>query len=339
MTTRTIVRAVLRGSLRDIHHVKAVAPGRARGLTAAVYTRAEREFGVIAPPLALHSASPGPLAASWLLLRETLLVQGRVDRAAKEAVATEVSRANSCSYCVDVHQATVETLPPPPPGAPGVDAAAWLRAGPGDRGPAPFTAEEAPEILGVALTFHYLNRMVGVFLDDSPVPDRAPTGLRGPILRTVARTMRPVAGPLEAGAALDLLPAAPLPPELAWAAPDPDVAQALARARAAVDRAAHWVPAPVRELLSTHLDTWDGTPPGISRAWLDAPLTALPPASHPAARLTLLTALAPHQVTGADVTAFRAHHPTDRELIDLTSWAALTTAVTLTARLAAPPRA
>ncbi|WP_311137774.1 carboxymuconolactone decarboxylase family protein [Streptomyces sp. I6] len=148
MTTRTIVRAVLRGSLRDIHHVKAVAPGRARGLTAAVYTRAEREFGVIAPPLALHSASPGPLAASWLLLRETLLVQGRVDRAAKEAVATEVSRANSCSYCVDVHQATVETLPPPPPGAPGVDAAAWLRAGPGDRGPAPFTAEEAPEILG-----------------------------------------------------------------------------------------------------------------------------------------------------------------------------------------------
>ncbi|GFH39398.1 carboxymuconolactone decarboxylase family protein [Streptomyces pacificus] len=339
MTTRTIVRAVLRGSLRDIRHVKAASPGRARGLAAAVYAQAEREFGVIAPPLALHSASPGPLAASWLLLRESLLVEGRVDRAVKEAVATEVSRANSCSYCVDVHQAAVETLPPPAPGAPGAGASAWLRAGPDERGPAPFTAEEAPEILGVALTFHYLNRMVGVFLDDSPVPERAPAGLRGPLLRTVARTMRPVAGPLEAGAALDLLPPAPLPRELAWAAPNPAVAQALARSRAAVDRAARWVPVPVRELLSARLDSWDGTPPGISRVWLNAPLTAVPPAHHPAARLILLTALAPHQATGADIAAFRVHHPTDRELIDLTSWAALTTAATLTARLAAPPRA
>ncbi|MEU8521239.1 alkylhydroperoxidase [Streptomyces sp. NBC_01216] len=336
MTTRTLVRAVLRGSLRDIHHVKAVAPGRALGVTAAVYARAEKEFGVIAPPLALHSAAPGPLAAGWLLLRETLLVEGRVGRMAKETVATEVSRANSCAYCVDVHQATVETLPPPPPGAPGADAAAWLRAAPDTRGAAPFTAEEAPEILGVALTFHYLNRMVGVFLDESPVPERAPAALRGPILRTVARTMRPVDGPLAPGAALDLLPEAPLPPDLAWAAPSPVVAQALSRARAAVDRAAHWVPEPVRTLLSGRLDTWDGAPPGISRAWLNGLPDDLPAAHHAAARLTLLTALSPHQVTEADVAAFRDRYPTDRELVELTSWAALTTATTLTARLAAP---
>lgn len=339
MTTRTLIRAVLRGSLRDIRHVKAVAPNRAGGLTAAVYELAEREFGVIAPPLALHSAAPGPLAASWLLLRESLLVDGHVDRVVKEAVATEVSRANSCSYCVDVHQATTETLPPAAPAAPGARAAAWLAADPAARGPAPFTAEQAPEILGVVLTFHYLNRMVGIFLDDSPVPGRAPAALRTPILRTVARVMRPVDGPLTAGTCLDLLPAAPLPPELSWAAPHAAVSEALARARAAVDTAAHWVPAPVRDLLAAHLDSWDGTPPGISRGWLHPAVAALPAAQHPAARLALLTAVAPHQVAPADITTFRTHHPDDSRLVELTSWAALMTAVALTGRLVAKAHA
>lgn len=332
MTTRTLVRAVLRGSLRDIRHVRAVAPGRAHGQVARVYAQAERDFGVIAPPLALHSSSPDPLAAGWLMLRETLLVEGRVSRAVKEAVVTEVSRANTCPYCVDVHQATLEILGPPEPGAPGSAAAEWLRTDPGERGPAPFTTDEAPEILGVALTFHYLNRMVGVFLDDSPVPARTPAAVRGPILRTVARTMVPVGGPLEAGAGLDLLPDAPLPPGLAWAEANPVVAQALARSAAAVERAAHWVPGPVRDLLTTRLDGWDGTPPGIGRAWLQEALGAVAPADRPTARLALLTAFAAHQVTDADVAAFRADHPGDRELIELTSWAALTTAVLISSR-------
>ncbi|MEV0694686.1 alkylhydroperoxidase [Streptomyces sp. NPDC050388] len=338
MTTRAVVRAVLRGSLRGIRHVEAVPPGRAQGLVARVYARAERDFGVIAPPLALHSPSAGPLAASWLLLRETLLVEGRVGRAVKEAVAAEVSRANSCPYCVDVHQAAVDTLPRPAPGAPGFEAAGWIRSGAGHGGRAPFTADEAPEILGVALTFHYLNRMVGVFLDDSPVPARAPTAVRGPILRTVARTMRPAAAPLRPGGNEDLLPAAPLPPGLEWARTNPAVADALGRSVAAVENAAHWVPRPVRALLTSRLAQWDGSPPGIGRSWLRDALTGhLPGEDAATARLALLTAFAAHQVTDADVAAFRERHPGDRELVELTSWASMTTAVLLGSRLAVPP--
>ncbi|MFF8867293.1 alkylhydroperoxidase [Streptomyces sp. NPDC015139] len=337
MTTRTLVRAVLRGSLRDIRHVRAVSPRRAQDLTAAVYKRAEREFGVLAPPLALHSAAPLPLAASWLLLRESLLVDGLVDRAVKEAVATEISRQNACSYCVDVHRATLQTLPPVASGAPGATAADWLRSDAADGRRAPFTAEEAPEILAVAFTFHYLNRMVAVFLDDSPVPAQAPAAVRGPILRTVARTMRPVDGPLAAGTSLGLLPDAPLPPPFSWAAPNPAVAGALARAAAAVDDAAGWVPDPVRDLLTAHLGAWDGTPPGIGRAWLRPALARLAVTHRPTAALALLTAVAPHQVTADDIAAFRDHHPTDRALVELTSWASLTTATALTSRLAGQP--
>ncbi|PRH76252.1 hypothetical protein C6N75_26625, partial [Streptomyces solincola] len=55
-----------------------------------------------------------------------------------------------------------------------------------------------------------------------------------------------------------------------------------------------------------------------------------------AARLALLTALSPHQTTDDDLTAFRAAHPGDRALVELASWAALTAAVRIGARLTAP---
>ncbi|WP_347566705.1 carboxymuconolactone decarboxylase [Streptomyces griseocarneus] len=215
---RTLVRTALRGSLAQIRHVRAVPPGAAEGTVATVYAASEREFGLLAPPLALHSPAPESLAACWLMLRETLLADGRVSRAAKEAVATGVSRDNSCPYCVDVHRAQVRTLPPD-------DAAgrlsAWARRG----GPRPFPDEDAPEVVGVAVTFHYLNRMVNLFLRDSPVPPLAPAALRGGMLRAVSRVTRPPApGAPAPGDSLGLLPAAPLPPDLAWAAGRPAVA-------------------------------------------------------------------------------------------------------------------
>lgn len=342
MTVRPVVKAVLRGALKEVRYVRAVAPAEARGPVAEVYAQVERDFGVLAPPVALHSPAPAPLAAGWLMLRETLLVEGAASRAAKEVTATAVSEANSCSYCVDVHSATLRTLEPVPAGT---DAAiaGWARTG-GRRGEGekqaplpPFSAAEAAEIQGVAVTFHYINRMVAVFLTGSPLPDRTPGFLRGTILRTVARTMRPAGpGPLRAGDSLALLPAAPLPAGLEWARENPSVADALGRAVAAVDDAARWVPEPVRERLRERLEGWDGGPVGPSRAWLGEALAGLPANCLPAARLALLTAFAAYQVTDDDVAAFRAHAPGDRELIELTSWAALTTATCVGVRLGVP---
>ncbi|MFD1049963.1 carboxymuconolactone decarboxylase family protein, partial [Kibdelosporangium lantanae] len=50
-----IVRAALRKSLSRIRHVTVVRPADARGLVADVYRQAERDFGMLAPPVALHS--------------------------------------------------------------------------------------------------------------------------------------------------------------------------------------------------------------------------------------------------------------------------------------------
>ncbi|WP_103535990.1 carboxymuconolactone decarboxylase family protein [Streptomyces sp. SM11] len=339
---RPLVRAVLRGSLRQVRYVDVVAPRRARGLVARVYRESQDEFGVLAPPLALHSPAAASLAATWLMLRETLLVDGRVSRAVKETVATEVSRANDCPYCVHVHQAVLGTLPPDGIGSGLIE---WARtAGRRDQGDAaggghPFlpTDEEVPELGGTVVTFHYINRMVSLFLAESPMPARTPTPLRGPIMRTTALAMRPVApGPLTPGESLALLPPAPLPPGLEWARNSPFVADALGRAFAAVEQGAHWVPEPVVERLRSRFDGWDGTAPGLGRGWLQGAVAGLPTEDVPTARLALLTAFAPYQVLPEDVEAFRSRFPTDRELIELTSWAALRTAVRIGGRITVP---
>ncbi|MFI8308083.1 carboxymuconolactone decarboxylase family protein [Streptomyces sp. NPDC085927] len=329
---KTVVRRLLRDASRQVRHVAVVDPRTADGLVAAVYTQCERDFGVLAPPLALHSPAAAPLAAGWLLLRETLLAGRGADRAVKEAVAAAVSRANRCPYCVEVHQAKLDTLRRPAEQDAAADIAAWVRAveRPGrPRRPAPdgLTPAQAAELFGVAVTFHYLNRMVSVFLGDSPLPEPVPGRMRGLLMRAVAQRMTPAARvPLEPGTSLGLLPSARLPPELSWAEASPAVAGALARATAAVDGAARWVPPRVREGLRGRLSEWDGEPVGPSRAWLDEATGEYPPADAPVARLVLLTAFAPYQVVEADVRSFRERHPLDRELIEATSWSALTTA-------------
>lgn len=338
-----------RGARMQIKHVSPVSFGAADGLVAQVYAQVERDFGMLAPPVTLHAPVPGLLAACWLMLRETLVAGGLADRAAKEAVATAVSLENACPYCVDVHGATLYGLT----GA--GDATAVEAGGLGgiadprlrvigewagrcartDAKGLPFPAELLPEFGGVAVVFHYLNRMVNVFLTDSPFPPQVPATIRPRLKRLTGRLLRPVARRTPApGAALDLLPAAPLPDDLSWAAGSPHIARALAAAAAAIDDVGRRdVPGPVRDLVLAALADWDGDPPGLSRGWADAATSGLPAADRPAGRLALLTALASYQVDESVVADFRRDRPDEGRLIGLTSWAAMAAARRVAGRL------
>lgn len=343
--TALLIRKALRRTLDEVRYVTPVRPGpEATGLVTAVYLQVERDFGMLAPPVALHSPAPGPLAASWLMLRDTLISPGLATRAAKEVVAATVSIGNSCPYCVAVHGAALYVLAGSRDAAaiaddrldsitdPALrDLAQWVRETGVDR---PFPIEQTPELAGVAVTFHYLNRMVNVFLDETPLPPQVPAAARGLLLRVLGWITRPPRTLGSRPAGPDLLPPAPLPDDLSWAAGNPDVADSLARATAAIEAAGRRsVPEPVRDLVTTELSTWDGRPPGISRAWLDEPVSGLAPEHRPAGRLALLTALASYQVTGSDIADFRRDQPTDEALIDLASWASLTAARAVTAHL------
>ncbi|MER6797669.1 carboxymuconolactone decarboxylase family protein, partial [Amycolatopsis mediterranei] len=76
-----VVRVALRRTLRDVKYVDVVPPRQARGLVREVYRQVERDFGMLAPPVALHSAAPDVLAAAWLMLRESLIAGGTASRA------------------------------------------------------------------------------------------------------------------------------------------------------------------------------------------------------------------------------------------------------------------
>ncbi|HEY0697362.1 MAG TPA: carboxymuconolactone decarboxylase family protein, partial [Micromonospora sp.] len=117
----TLLRPVLGAlGLTQIRYVSAVRRGRATGLVARVYKQMEVDFGVLAPPVALHAPAPETIAAAWMLLRETLIVPGVAPRAAKEAVATAVSLGNACPYCATIHNNALATL-----GSVGADAAVY----------------------------------------------------------------------------------------------------------------------------------------------------------------------------------------------------------------------
>jgi AhpD family alkylhydroperoxidase len=341
-----LLRSALRRSPDQIRHVAAVRPRSAGSLTARVYEQAERDFGMIAPPVALHSPAAAPMAASWLMLRESLVADGLVPRSAKEAIAAAVSLSNSCPYCVEVHSATVHGM------SGGASAAAlsgdrlaevadpqsrllaqWARhsrqrdsAG-AER---PFIDSEAPEVIGVATTFHYLNRMVNIFLADSPLPASLPVAARSNAGRVLGWYMGNTADSAHpAGRSLFLLPPAEPALDLTWAAGSLILLDAFARASAAIDAAgSEHVPEPVRELVLTTLSRWDGADPELGGGWLSDALAPLPDPVRPVGRLAMLTAFASYRVdrTVIQVSRQRRHESDDEALISITSWASLAAA-------------
>lgn len=320
-----LVRLALRRTVRDVRYVEAVPARKARGVVRDVYRAVERDFGMLAPPMALHSPSPPVLAAAWLMLRESLVAGGTASRADKEVVAASVSAGNSCPYCVEVHGMALGSL-----GDPGAAAAIeagtfgaiengetraladWAR-GLGEV-PDGVSAAAAGEFAAVATTFHYLNRMVSVFLGPSPLPPAVPPSARAKAKAVLGYFLKPGAAPEAEGT----------------------LADAFARAASAIEAAGERVlPPRVRDLVRRELKAWDGNPPGLSRAWVDDVCEELPGTERAAARLALLVAKAAYQV---DETVVRqAGSADDRSLVELVSWASFAAADQLGNRLPLRP--
>ncbi|MFV2018984.1 carboxymuconolactone decarboxylase family protein [Micromonospora sp. LOL_023] len=332
-----LLRQMLSGlGMTQIRHVSAVPVGRASGLLSRVYQQMGDDFGVVAPPIALHAAAPDVLAAAWLLLRETLIVPGQASRVAKEAVATAVSAGNACPYCAMIHNSALAVLGPvqgddSTTGDPWLDEVVeWVLSV--DRldapGTQPFPAAQLPELAGVAVLLHYLNRVVNVFLREVPLPPGVPEFALSPVLRLLGRSMAAAARrPHSPGAALALLPPADLPADLPWAVGNDTVAQAYARACATIDAAGRRsVPVSVRELVGEQLAQWHAGPRGVSRAWVEELVVSVEPENRPMARLALLVAFASYQVDPAVIENCRRFGVDDRSLIESSAWAAMAAA-------------
>jgi AhpD family alkylhydroperoxidase len=291
-------------------------------LVAGIFGQMRREFGAVSEPFVLQAPAPPILAAAWASLREGVL-GGRVPRRIKETVAAVISRLNRCRYCVDAHTSLLH--------AAGGREAAWALRGRGreaiadpalraaadwaaaTRSPGaevlaspPFGPAEAPEMIATAACFHYINRLATIFLGDTPFPVSS-RRLAAPIVFFASRFFAPhVRKRLVPGESLSWLAAAPLPADLGWARPRPEIAAPFASLAAAVEDEAREPLGEGLEAVRARIAAWRGEDPPLGGAWLNEALAGVPERRHPAARLALLTALAPYRVGAAEVESFRA---------------------------------
>jgi len=326
-----------------IRHVHPVKPSSAQGLVAEVYAQVKRDFGRIAEPFMLHSPLPNLLAACWMACRETELA-GAVPRALKEAVAASVSNVNHCSYCVDAHSIMLD--------AAGERKTAnairgnrydeisdsnlklivqWAKATSTPKAPAlfspPFTRQEAPEIIGTAVFYHYMNRMATVLLGESPLPS-SNWLLKGAMERAASRMFQEaVNAPKKRGDSLQLLPKAVLPADLQWAKPSPEIAWAFSAFAKAVEEAGEQaLPLEVRAFVQEQLNEWTGKTSELSLAWSEEEIGKLGTDMQASARLALFTALAPSKVDDAVVKEFQLHSPEENRLLGALAWASFAAA-------------
>ena len=341
---------------QTIKYVKPTRYKSAKGLTAQVYHQLQTDF-IPAPLVALHSPVPELMAGVWSILRETLMA-GNVDRSQKEAVAATVSKANECPFCVDAHTVMLRATSDQDvandilqgdhnhihnPQMQALVRWVWTNQTSNINPvlPLPFSQREAPEIIGTAIAFHYLNRMANVFLGESLLPISLPSALKGLTYRLYAATEgRRVVRRLQSGKSLKLLPQAQLPIDLEWAASDPVIEAAFAGLSQIVEQAGISVLSEqVRTLVSKRVHAWNGEAMGMSRRWVEDAVVDLKDEHKAGARLTLLTAFASYQVDSEIVEAFQLQYDggrSDADLIAATAWASFTAARRASQWLAAP---
>ena len=326
-----------------IKYIKAVAPNSAEDLVARAYAQIKKEFGALVEPFTLQSPYPELMAGAWSACRESLIV-GDVRRDVKEAVAATVSRINRCPYCVDAHTIMLnassarnsadaiihqrdDQIRDPAVRSIVKWAAATRSPGAEVLLSPPFSQKDAPEIIGTAVFFHYVNRMANVLLSETPLPSNLPL-LKGFFKKMASWFFsRAIHRSKPLGASLELLAESELPADLVWAKRSPNIAGAFARFAAVVDRAGKdFIPENIQECVVKHVQAWDGKDPGLGRDWVEEAMNGLDEKSKDIGRLVLLTALAPYQVDDSVVHAFVTHINEDKKLLGALAWGSFTAA-------------
>lgn len=317
-----------------VRHLKRPDLVPSEPLARKVLDQAAREFQV-APPITIHLSDPGLMASVWCLTREAYVV-GVAGRAQREAVAAAVSRINQCPYCVTVHAgmyastgADARQLEDPARLPPAIKAAHdWAAAtlSPKSeilRQPG-FPTADLPQIFGTAILYHYINRIVEVFLGKTPV------ALPGMATKQGSKLVRAILGVLATHLTrIDLAPGqcvarkeVDLPDEFIWARPNRAVANALAQFALAAEQAGQEaVPEEVRALVLDHLAGWQGEQAPMSRGWVEPLVNPIDEIHKPIARLALLAARAAYQVDDGVIMQVLAIMPGDRPLLHIVAWA------------------
>ncbi len=307
-----------------IRYIRPIRPNEATGMLVPIYEQIKTDFGRVAEPFLLHSPIPELLAGAWMTCRETELV-GAVPRTVKEGIAIAISVKNKCPYCVDAHTIMLQAENEkdlPKAIVKGkynkIDdektraILEWLQ----DRSKQkPFNTQEAPEIIGTVVYFHYINRISNVLLGETPLPTNQRL-LKGTMLNVATKMFASaVKRPKTVGDSLRFLPEADLPRDLAWAKGSINVEGAFSRFAAAVEDAGKMsLPKETRLEVSKRIDAaFTGKGNAELVDFEDQALNS-------AAELVFLTAVSSNTVDDKVILAFRKHYSEDIQLLGALSW-------------------
>ena len=327
-------------SVKTMRYVTAVPRSEAKGLTYRLYEMIAEDF-FINGSLTSRSRVPNLLASIWVAGRESIIVVDQLDRTTKEAITALMSGINDCPYCGDmlislvhaggehetasaVFESSVGDIEDPRM----KERLAWVEAvstrGVEKLPPVPFSDRELPEVLASMMAMADINRFSHIVMDGSPVS--LPGRLQSWILRLLSFELRSTkTHAAEPGRSLSLLPPAELPDDLSWAAPNPRVADALARWSATVEREASGIVSPaVRRCVEANLATWQNEQMPISRAWVEEEVADLEGEDQAIARLALVLAKASYQIDESLVTPLLAGG--EERFIRILAWASFVAA-------------
>lgn len=311
---------------RRVKHVKILKFDETSDQVRTIYKQLNAEFQ-IAPPMTVHAQVPEIFAAVWSACRESLVVGDH--RTEKEIIATKISNMNNCPYCVDIHAVMI-----------GADSNAvnqkfdlelWASQTLNPQHPVilnpPFSKSYLTAYLGTAIMFHYINRVVNVFMREGS-PLNLPTPLKAvkPILQKIASatlgkaTLKKKA---QAGLSLELTSPIDFKTNIQWIDSDSIIGKSLARFFYTLKVEARTVlHLSSIQTLEEHLKNWNGENAPLGRGWLEEVLLKCKEEDRVALKLALLVARSSHQITDADIHDFRKSHSKETDLIKIVSWAA-----------------
>ncbi|RMG33997.1 MAG: hypothetical protein D6732_11055 [Methanobacteriota archaeon] len=337
----SIESKMLEHNARAVKYVKVRAFKEVHGALKAINEQINRDFG-LSGPLALSIPSHRVHAVRWAMAREAFVVETHVKRVSKEIVAAAIAQINQCPYCEEVHGTSISSSGDRQT-AKAIARGNWQWLGDektkailewslNTRNPTaeiirnpPFSFQEAPEIIGTALVFHSTNRLVSIFLEDSPLPRFLAKSWAKKLAlfiasKTLFRSM--VTKKASAGDALKFIEKYPAPKNLSWAQSIPPYVQALAAQEVLLTKIeAQVIPDRTAQLFKDFVNRWQGEDMPLGRAWLSELLSGLDEIETPAATLIFLAALAPYAITENDISNFRKINPTDKALIEVCFWA------------------
>jgi AhpD family alkylhydroperoxidase len=302
-------------SLKTMRYVESVPRKKAKGLVADTYHQIQSDF-FINGSLTSRSKVPSLLAAIWAAGREIILVDNKLDRTTKEALAATISGINECPYCGDMLVSLVyageqkeaamqiftnreDEIADPKLR----DRLTWVKnavtTGAAKLNHIPFAIDELPEAIGTIMAMSDINRFSHVVMAGSPVSE--PFGvakIKAWALRRFGDELKEThSDSLEPGKALELLEKAELPVDLHWAKGNSLVADTIARWASTVEReSSNVIPEDVKNLVHRQLAAWNGEPVPLSRSWVDQEIEGLNNQDKPIARLALILAKASFQI-------------------------------------------